>query len=151
MNEDKDHRRVFVESVQRMMSRWGYTPSDSKVYALLLLSEKPMKIQELAKAAGLSRSAVSLSLSKLESRYLVKMQKNGRTKFFTAVPSFFAEFLRQPREMLEHEVLPAIRALDMIERDKANVKAVLMDLYNLRCVLEKVVELEEELECVGKR
>jgi len=148
MNEDNDGRRVFVEAVQRMMSRWGYTPSDGKVYALLLLSDRPMRIQELAKMAGLSRSAVSLSLSKLESRYLIKMHKKGRNKLFTAVPRFFSEFLRQPREMLEYEVLPAIKALEGLNRN--DVKDVLTDLNNLRCVLEKIIELEGKLECAGE-
>ncbi|NPA47499.1 MAG: ArsR family transcriptional regulator [Thermococci archaeon] len=148
MKDNGDIRRMFVESVQRMMSRWGYTPSDGKVYALLLLSNRPMRIQELAKMAGLSRSAVSLSLSKLESRYLIKMHKEGRTKLFTAVPSFFSEFLRQPREMLEHEVLPAIKALEDLNR--TDVKNVLTDLNNLRCVLEKIIELEGKLKCAGE-
>ncbi len=147
MNEDS--REIFMESVQRMMSRWGYTPSDGRVYALLLLSGRPMKIQEIARSSGLSRSAVSLSLSKLESRHLVKMHKKGRSKLFIPVPSFFSEFLRQPKEMLEYEVEPAIRALESM-KEEGYVEETLNDLLNLKCVLERIIELEGELKCAGK-
>ncbi|AIU69961.1 ArsR family transcriptional regulator [Thermococcus eurythermalis] len=145
----RTERRKFIEIVERIMVRWGYTATDGKVYAILLLSNRPMTIAELAKETGLSRSSISVALSRLVREYLVTCRREGRTKYFTAVPAFLEKFLHQPRETLEREVRPLEKIVEsMIEKSddemRGRLEAVLSDLKKLECVLERIIRLEEE-------
>jgi len=142
-------RGKFIELVERIMVRWGYTATDGKVYAILLLSDRPMTIAELAKETGLSRSSISVALSRLVREYFVVCRREGRTKYFTAAPAFLKEFLRQPKEVLEREVRPLEKIVEsMIEKSddkmRSRLEAILDDLKKLECVLERIIHLEEE-------
>ncbi|WP_297534904.1 GbsR/MarR family transcriptional regulator [Thermococcus sp.] len=145
----KGEHRKFIEIVERIMIRWGYTATDGKVYALLLLSEKPMTITELAKATGLSRSSISVSLNRLVREYFVTCRREGKTKYFTAVPAFLEKFLRQPKDILEREVRPLEEIVEtLIQKSegemKSRLEAILDDLRKLECVLELIIRVEEE-------
>ena len=149
MMKAKTERRKFLEIVERIMVRWGYTATDGKVYALLLLSNRPMTITELAKETGLSRSSISVSLNRLVREYFVTCRREGKTKYFTAVPAFLEKFLRQPKEILEREVRPLEEIVkSMIEKSdddmKPRLEAILDDLKKLECVLELIIRVEEE-------
>ena len=155
MSVPKRESRRFVEIVAQLMSRWGYTHTDGKIYAHLLLSERPLTISELAEATRLSRSSVSVSLSKLTRDYLVTYRKEGKTKYFFAVPAFLEKFLKQPRDILEREVRPLKAVVSHLaekadsEEAKLRFESILKDLSVLECVLEKIIKLEEEeSECI---
>ena len=153
MKASREHRK-FIEIVERLMVRWGYTATDGKVYALLLLSEKPMTISELAEATGLSRSSISVSLGRLVREYFVTCRRVGKTKYFTATPVFLEKFLRQPRDILEREVRPLESTVAaMLEKSqgkmRSKLEAILEDLKKLECVLELIIKVEErESECL---
>jgi DNA-binding transcriptional regulator GbsR (MarR family) len=81
--------------------------------------------------------------------YLVTCRREGKTKYFTAVPAFLEKFLRQPRETLEREVRPLEDIVkSMIEKSeddtRSRLEAILNDLKKLECVLELIIRLEEE-------
>ncbi len=135
--------RSFITAVERIMLRLGYTHSEGKVYAVLLLNGNPMKIHEIMNATGLSRSTVSTALSRLSRDYLVVTRVEGRKKLFSALPGFLAMFLKQPREMLEHEVKPALQVLEVLNVDGA----VLYEFSDLRCLLEEILRLESRVKC----
>jgi len=147
----------FIEVIERMMVRWGYSPTDGKVYAILLLNDAPMTISELADRTGLSRSSISVSLSRLVREYMVNCRRSGKTKYFTPVPAFLEMFLRQPKDILDREVRPlkglTERLLPRAEGERRRrLEAVLEDLKSLECVLEKVIKIEEEeTDCIKKR
>ncbi|MCD6372997.1 MAG: ArsR family transcriptional regulator [Thermococcus sp.] len=141
--------RKFIEIVERIMIRWGYSATEGRVYAILLLSNRPMTIAELAESTGLSRSSISVSLTKLAREYLVTCRRKGKTKYFTATPAFLEKFLQQPKEILEREVRPLEKIVEsMIEKSNEEMKprlgAILNDLKKLECVLELIIRLEEE-------
>lgn len=153
----KKESRKFIETVERIMVRWGYTHSDGKIYGHLLLSESPLTISELAELTGLSRSSVSTSLNRLSRDYLVTVRKNGKTKLFTAIPSFLEKFLRQPKETLEKEVRPLKKLTERLIEDtksgehKLKLQEILSDLKALECILSKIIEMEEtEAKCLEK-
>ena len=133
----KKESQRFVETVAHLLSRWGYTHTDGKIYAYLLLSERPLTISELAEATRLSRSSVSVSLSRLTRDYLVTYRKEGKTKYFSAVPAFLEKFLRQPRDILEREVRPLKEIVKVLaekaESEDARVRfeGILDDLSTL--------------------
>ncbi|WP_297475660.1 helix-turn-helix domain-containing protein [Thermococcus sp.] len=150
MPSKKDSRR-FIHIVTQLMSRWGYSHTDGKVYAHLLLRDKPATIAELAKETGLSRSSISTSLSRLARDYVVTYRKEGKTKYFSAVPAFLEKFLQQPREILEREVLPLEEIVERFMESPGgeHFGPVMEDLKGLECVLKRVIELEEkEVNCV---
>ena len=155
MVSSKRESRRFVEIVAQLLGRWGYTHTDGKIYAHLLLSEKPLTISELAEATRLSRSSVSVSLSRLTRDYLVTYRKEGKTKYFSAVPAFLEKFLQQPKDILEREVKPlkgiVTRLAEKAESEEAKMRFgnILDDLSILECVLERIIELEEqESDCI---
>ncbi|WP_456326989.1 GbsR/MarR family transcriptional regulator [Palaeococcus sp. (in: euryarchaeotes)] len=133
-----------------MMRRWGYTHTDGRVYAILLLSEEPLTISDLVEATNLSRSSVSASLTRLSRDYLVNVRKNGKIKLFTPIPAFLEKFLNQPKEILEKEVKPLKSLTEVILREsnsqehKLKLQEVLSDLKALECVLSKIIKMEEE-------
>ncbi|WP_456321496.1 GbsR/MarR family transcriptional regulator [Palaeococcus sp. (in: euryarchaeotes)] len=140
-----------------MMRRWGYTHTDGRVYAILLLSEEPLTISDLVEATNLSRSSVSASLTRLSRDYLVNVRKNGKIKLFTPIPAFLEKFLNQPKEILEKEVKPLKSLTEVILREsnsqehKLKLQEVLSDLKALECVLSKIIKMEEEeTECFKK-
>ena len=132
------------------MRRWGYTHTDGRVYAILLLSEEPLTISDLVEATNLSRSSVSASLTRLSRDYLVNVRKNGKIKLFTPIPAFLEKFLNQPKEILEKEVKPLKSLTEVILREsnsqehKLKLQEVLSDLKALECVLSKIIKMEEE-------
>ena len=147
----KEDSRRFIHIVTQLMSRWGYSHTDGKVYAHLLLRDKPATIAELAKETGLSRSSISTSLSRLARDYVVTYRKEGKTKYFSAVPAFLEKFLQQPREILEREVLPLEEIVERFMESPGgeHFGPVMEDLKGLECVLKRVIELEEkEVNCV---
>lgn len=152
----RQEERKFVELVERIMERWGYDRTGGKIYGILLLSNKPLTISELSKITGLSRSSVSVALSKLTREYLVTYTKEKKTKYFYAVPAFLEKFLKQPKEILEREIKPLKEIVVKLaeksnEEEKARFEAILSDLLTLECVLKKIIELEEkESECLKK-
>lgn len=147
----QENRRRFVEIVGAFLKRWGYDGTDGRVYGMLLLMDRPVTIAELSRELGLSRSAVSTSLKRLSRDYLVRYQKKGRVKYFSAVPAFLEKFLQQPREILEREVLPLEEIVERFMESPGgeHFGPVMEDLKGLECVLKRVIELEEkEVNCV---
>ena len=148
-----DSKREFMKLVEKLLTRWEYSHVDAKVYALLLLSDRPLTISELAEGTGLSRSSISTSLSRLTREYMVDVRKEGRTKYFTARPLFLEKFLEQPKIILEREVLPLEdvlrRMLDEAdsEEKRRKLEDILKNLRFLEYALLRLIEVEvDELE-----
>jgi len=148
-----DGKKEFVRLVEKLLMRWEYSHVEAKVYALLLLSDRPLTISELAEETGLSRSSISTSLNRLTREYLVEMRKEGRTKYFTARPLFLEKFLEQPKIILEREVLPLEdvlrRMLDETdsEEKREKLEEIMKNLRFLEYALLRLIEIEvDELE-----
>ncbi|WP_297419937.1 ArsR family transcriptional regulator [Thermococcus sp.] len=147
----------FMEIVGAFLRRWGYDGTDGRVYGLLLLMDRPATIAELSRELGLSRSAVSMSLKRLSRDYLIRYQKRGRVKYFSAVPAFLEKFLQQPKDILERDVIPLediVRKMIVRSDDparKANLGEILRDLTTLDCVLRKIIKLEYEAKCLDMK
>ncbi|WP_456366536.1 GbsR/MarR family transcriptional regulator [Thermococcus sp.] len=146
-------RKRFTEIVEKLLLRWGYSSTDGRVYATLLAEGRPMTISEISDELGLSRSAISISLSRLSRDYLVTYRRLGRTKYFSAVPAFLEGFMKQPRVMLEREIVPLEEIVESMvssvndpERRK-HLQGLLQNLKNLECVLRKIIEVEERADC----
>jgi len=132
----------------RILERWGYNFTQAKIYAILVLSPIPLNILDIAKIAGLSRSAVSTILGKLSKDYLVHYHMRGKTKYYTAVPSFTSIFMSQPKVILEKEIIPLQKTMKIIMEKNPSYKKfytdILKDIDHIHDKLEKCIKLLSE-------
>ncbi len=148
-------KQKTLDLVERVMVRWGYTHTEGRVYALLLLSDRSLTIEDLADMTELSRSSISSSLSRLSKDYLVTVKKHGRVKFFSPVPAFLETFLEQPRDLLEKEIKPLKEITERFikkaetEEYRTRLEDLMRDLENLECVLQRIIEIESRTECAN--
>lgn len=140
-------QKKAIENIRRIMMRWGYTYSDAFIYGILLVSEKPMTINDLIEKSKLSRSAVSSSLARLERDYFVQVTKKGRIKYHVALPLFAEKFLEQPKKLLEKEVIPLRNLIDGLansgnEEYRNKIKRILNNVDILVKILKDLIEKE---------
>ncbi|MCD6323512.1 MAG: ArsR family transcriptional regulator [Desulfurococcales archaeon] len=158
MAKRRDHSQVderAISIVVNLLTRWGLSYRDSLVYAYLLLSPKEeLNMNELSELTGLSPSSISYSLKHLKDRYFVELsRKDGRTKYYVAKPMFYRNFIKQPMELLNAMVLPLMVRLREIrdETDDARyserLDEILDELSKLKCILEKIIEIEQSEAC----
>ena len=136
-----------LSAVTRILERWNYTFTQAKVYAILLLSPKPLTINEIADIANLSRSTISTVLSRLSDDYLVHYSMKGKVKYYVAIPSITNIFIRQPKEILEKEIKPLKEVMRKIASKKSNgnhYKYVLEDIENICDKLQKCIQIFEK-------
>ena len=63
---------AFVSHFGEMGSRWGMTRTVGQIYALLMVTEKPLNADDIADGLSISRSNVSMGLKELQSWRLIK-------------------------------------------------------------------------------
>ncbi len=150
MEKLNTEKRRFIEIISRMMGRWGYNHTDGKVYSILLLSEKPLTINELTEMSNSSRTTISTSLSRLVRDYRVAVRKRGKTKLFFPISSLLDRFLEQPREILERDVIPLEKIIkNIISREKAENKVgrlveILKDIEKSESILKEIIGIERK-------
>ncbi len=143
---NKDEGRRVIELVQRILTRLGYNETDGRIYGVLLLSPRPLTIDELCEATNLSRTTVSTSLSKLVKGYLIHRTKDGRTKLHKAAPVLATKFFKQPMEILEMEVRPLKEAIHKVMKGDgfSYLKEFLSDVAEAERVLSRMALNEEQ-------
>lgn len=62
----------FVAHFGEMGSRWGMTRTVGQIYALLMITERPLNADDLVEALKISRSNVSMGLKELQAWRLIK-------------------------------------------------------------------------------
>ncbi len=134
------------------MVRWGYTNTEGKIYGYLLLSEKPLTIDNLLELTNLSRTSISTSLSKLVRDYLVMANREKRVKHFSPIPRFAEKFMEQPKELLDREVIPLVEISGEIaskapsDEYRNRMEMIKDNLENLKGMLVELIRIEEEKE-----
>ena len=84
--------QAFILHFGEMGSRWGINRTVGQIYALLMLSEKPLNADEVSDALGFSRSNVSMGLKELQSWRLIRLQH---------IPGDRKEYYSTPEDCLE--------------------------------------------------
>ncbi len=142
-------KKKFIELVERIMVRWGYTNTEGNIYGNLLLSESPLTIENLLKLTNLSRTSISTSLKRLVRDDLVTMKREKRVKYFSPNPIFAEKFIEQPKELLNREVIPLLEILGELsmkassEEQKKKLSEIMKNLETLRDLLTKLIKIEE--------
>lgn len=106
-----------------MGSRWGINRTVGQMYALLVLSERPLTADDFTEQLGFSRSNVSMGLKELQSWELVRLQHipNDRKEYYSAPSDVWdiAKILIEQRR--KREIDPTLSSLrDLLLNEPAS-------------------------------
>jgi DNA-binding transcriptional regulator GbsR (MarR family) len=132
---------TFIDRMGIAAETDGMSPIAGRLYALLLLSDEPRSLDELADALGVSKASVSTDARRLLERGIVeRVAKAGdRRDYYELTPDFFARIIDvrisrwRRMQALAHDVrqqagsLPAAvrQRIDAIDDVEASVIAPL--------------------------
>eukprot|EP01026_Neomeris_dumetosa_P018095 TRINITY_DN17091_c0_g1_i3.p1 TRINITY_DN17091_c0_g1~~TRINITY_DN17091_c0_g1_i3.p1 ORF type:complete len:248 (-),score=24.21 TRINITY_DN17091_c0_g1_i3:56-799(-) len=113
----------FVMHFGEMGSRWGVNRTVGQLFALLVLSEKPLNADDLGSALSISRGNVSMGLKELQSWRLVKPihVPGDRKEYYAAVGDIWEMGTKIVEERRKREIDPTLSVLrDLLLEAPAN-------------------------------
>jgi len=111
---------TFVLHFGEMGSRWGINRTVGQIYAVLVLSDRPLHADEITEALGVSRSNVSMGLKELEAWRLVRKRHlpGDRRDFFQAPNDIWQIVRTLAEERRKREIDPTLSMLrDVLMED----------------------------------
>ncbi|HEX9399435.1 MAG TPA: MarR family transcriptional regulator, partial [Anaeromyxobacter sp.] len=104
-----DTVKSFVEAWGAMGSLWGINRSVARVHALLMASEEPISLEEIAERLQISKGNASMSLRELRTFGVVRQVEapGDRRDFYVTEPDVWTMFFRILRERKRREFDPA--------------------------------------------
>ncbi len=95
VSETDIHNKIF-STFAEVASSIGYSPLHGKIIGVLLVKNRPVSLQELAKSTGYSTSMLSLSLDFLEILEVVKkVKKEADRKLYVSLSGDLLECLKR--------------------------------------------------------
>jgi len=130
----------------QVASSIGYSPLHGKIIAILMVKDKPVSLQELAKETGYSVSMISLSLDLLEVLGVVRKVKK------TADRKLYVEMTGDLIETLKNAVVIKVEkniknSLDEFERVKKHLNTLPSDERQKTMIIFE--KLESEIKRLG--
>ena len=103
----------FVEAWGAMGSLWGINRSVARVHALLMASDGPISLDEIAERLQISKGNASMSLRELRTFGVVRQVEvpGDRRDFYVTEPDVWTMFFRILKERKRREFDPAIDAI----------------------------------------
>lgn len=143
---DDRSRAAFVDVWGAMGALWGVNRSVARVHALLMTSETPLPLEELAERLQISKGNASMSLADLRSFGVVRLVQvaGDRRDYYVSEPDVWTMFFRIVSERKRREFDPAADAVRRLLADAGARGAV-------RERLEQMDDLLSTLERVSKR
>lgn len=127
----------FIESWGTLGAIWGISRSTARVQALLLVSDDPLQLDQIAERLAISRGNASMSLKELCAWGVVRRtnQHGDRRDYFSTEPDIWLMLLKVARERKKREFDPAVASLrDVLASSKilpAKVRVRLSELEKL--------------------
>src|SRR5512138_471938 len=136
----------FVEAWGAMGSLWGINRSVARVHALLMASEEPISLDEIAERLQISKGNASMSLRELRTFGVVRQVEvaGDRRDFYVTEPDVWTMFFRILRERKRREFDPALEAIHRLVESPGATGAV-------RGRLEQMAELLATMDGVASR
>ncbi len=139
-----DTARHFVEAWGAMGSLWGINRSVARVHALLMASEEPISLEEIAERLQISKGNASMSLRELRNFGVVRQVEvpADRRDFYVTEPDVWTMFFRILGERKRREFDPALQAIRGLVGEAGASGAVrgrLEQMADLLTTLEGVV------------
>ena len=141
----------FVMHFGEMGGRWGVNRTVGQLYALLVLTNKPLNAEDFASALGISRGNVSMGLKELQSWQLIKRVhiQGDRKEYFSAAGDFWDMGRRVIEERRKREIDPTLTVLrdllldEPVNEDDAHAQEKMKEIHDL---LEMVTDWSEDLQ-----
>ncbi|HET9554238.1 MAG TPA: MarR family transcriptional regulator [Anaeromyxobacteraceae bacterium] len=108
-----DSVQQFVEAWGAMGALWGINRSVARVHALLMATEGPLSLDEIADRLQMSKGNASMSLRELRTFGVVRQVEapGDRRDFYVTEPDVWAMFFRILKERKRREFDPALEAV----------------------------------------
>lgn len=145
----------FIAGLGQMSSAFGLNRFVAQLYALLYLSSKPLSLDEIAQALGVSKGNVSINIRELEKWGAVRnvWVKGSRKDYYQAEPDVKRVFLNKVKSAIQkrtgelsnliEEFGQILASMDgKLSEEETQVVAVYTErLQNLKEVKDTVVSL----------
>jgi len=96
MDTKTEIKKNIFSLFSNVASSIGYSPLHGEIIGILLISDKPLSLQEIAKELGYSPSMISLSLDLLEVLDVIKkIKKPGDRKLYVKLSGDLLEILKK--------------------------------------------------------
>ena len=154
--EFKEAKNKFIQTWGALGSQWGINKTMAQIHALLMVSNKPVSMEEVMDELKISRGNASMNLRALMDWGIVyKEYKQGeRREFFTAEKDLDELAVKISKERSKREIKPALRVLkdvsSIFPNDSAEAKHFVdqtTKLYDFVLkadnMLEKVTEFKD--------
>jgi DNA-binding transcriptional regulator GbsR (MarR family) len=144
MTPATDTVQQFVEAWGAMGALWGVNRSVARVHALLMATEEPLSLDEIAETLQISKGNASMSLRELRTFGVVRPVEvpGDRRDFYVTEPDVWTMFFRILRERKRREFDPALEAVHrLLEQPgaKGPVLGRLRQMADLLTTAESVV------------
>ena len=108
-----EKNQSFVYHFGEMGSKWGFNRTVGQMYALLVITDKPITANELASALSISRGNVSMGIKELQSWKLVQVthMPGDRKEYYKAIGSVMDMAKVVFEERRKREVDPTLSLL----------------------------------------
>jgi len=149
MTEGKALEKRILDTFAEVAGSIGYSPLHGKIIGVLLVKDRPMSLQEVARATGYSSSMVSLSLDLLDVLGVIKkVKKAGDRKLYIELSGDLLECLKKAFVMkLERSIKGSLNEFGNLRKSaKSDASA-----SNTLDVLEKEIKrLETYINLLSK-
>lgn len=134
----------FVEAWGAMGALWGINRSVARVHALLMATEAPLSLDEIAEKLQISKGNASMSLRELRTFGVVRQVEapGDRRDFYVTEPDVWTMFFRILKERKRREFDPALEAIHRLLAQpgaRGQVLGRLKQMAELLTTLEGVV------------
>ncbi|MBY4675709.1 GbsR/MarR family transcriptional regulator [Marinobacterium arenosum] len=141
----------FVFHFGEMGSRWGFNRTVGQMYALLVVSDKPLNANQIADALNISRGNVSMGLKELQSWQLIQQSHipGDRKDYFTPRGTIWEMANRVFEERRKREVDPTLSMLRdiLLEAPANDSEAYAQDrMREIHDLLETTTQWASELQ-----
>ena len=111
---EKNIKKQFVESWGVMGSVWGVNTSIARIHALLMVSEKPLGLDDISKKLNISRGNASMCLKELRNWGVIqKISVSGdRKDYYVSENDVWKMLFRIDRERKKREFDPALETVE---------------------------------------
>ncbi len=135
-----ESQRRFVEAWGAMGALWGVNRSVARVHALLMASEAPLSLEEIAERLQISKGNASMSLRDLRNFGVVRQVDvpGDRRDFYVTEPDVWTMFFRILTERKRREFDPALSVLRGLLAERGATGAVRGRLEGMADLLETV-------------
>lgn len=144
---DKAMTEKFIASWGRMGTMWGISASVARVHALLIASEEPLSLEEIATWLKISRGNASMSLRELRNWTIVRLVKKpgDRQDYYETESDIWKMFIAITKERKRREFEPMLAVvrdtLSHLQKGSNNeTKARLRQMDELLTTLNAIAE-----------